>query len=238
LKAGVEVATPSWPGPELDGVIGVEAGSDVDRAGADGRRRLLFVSWRDLANRRAGGSEVLVDHLAAGMTARGDHVSLLCGGPSAQRPYAVIRSGGTYTQFIGAPLVYWRRLRESDLVVEVCNGMPFLAPLWSGRPQICLVNHVHTELWRMMFPRPVSALGRFAENRVMPWAHRDNLFLTVSDSTADALREIGVGDDRIRQICNGVVQPDPRTPRSSEPLFLALGRLTEYKRIDLLLRLW
>jgi glycosyltransferase involved in cell wall biosynthesis len=116
--------------------------------------------------------------------------------------------------------------------------MPFLAPLWSGRPQICLVNHVHTDLWRMMFPKPVARLGRFAESRVMPWAHRDNLFLTVSDSTADALREIGVGDDRIRQICNGVVQPDPLTPRSREPLFLALGRLTEYKRIDLLLRLW
>jgi glycosyltransferase involved in cell wall biosynthesis len=201
-------------------------------------RRLLFVAWRDLANRRAGGSEVLVDRLAAGMMARGDQVSLLCGGPSGERPYDVIRSGGTYSQFARAPLTYWRRLRDSDLVVEVCNGMPFLTPVWCNRPKICLVNHVHTELWRMMFPRPVAALGQFAESKVMPWAHRDNLFLTVSNSTADALREIGISDDRIRQICNGVVQPDPLTPRSPEPLFLALGRLTEYKRIDMLLRLW
>ena len=49
---------------------------------------------------------------------------------------------------------------------------------------------------------------------------------------------MGVDRDRIRQICNGVVQPDPLTPRSPEPLFLALGRLTDYKRLDLLLRLW
>ena len=35
-----------------------------------------------------------------------------------------------------------------------------------------------------------------------------------------------------------MVQPDPPTPRSPEPLFLALGRLAEYKRLDLLLRLW
>jgi glycosyltransferase involved in cell wall biosynthesis len=116
--------------------------------------------------------------------------------------------------------------------------MPFFAPAWSGRPQICLVNHVHTDLWRMMFPAPVAAAGQFLESRVMPWAHRGNLFLTVSNSTADALREIGVADSRIRQICNGVVQPDPLLPRSAEPLFLALGRLTEYKRIDMLLKLW
>ena len=203
-----------------------------------GPRSILFVAWRDLANRRAGGSEVLVDSLAAGMTSRGHDVTLLCGGPSAPRPYTVIRSGGTYSQFLRAPLAYARRLRASDLVVEVCNGMPFLTPAWCGRPQICLVNHMHTDLWRMMFPRPVAAFGQFAESRLMPWAHRNNLFLTVSNSTADSLREIGVADERIRQICNGVVQPDPLTPRSGEPLFLALGRLTEYKRIDLLLKLW
>ena len=37
---------------------------------------------------------------------------------------------------------------------------------------------------------------------------------------------------------NGVAPAGPPGPRSSEPLFLALGRLAEYKRIDLLLRLW
>jgi len=49
---------------------------------------------------------------------------------------------------------------------------------------------------------------------------------------------MGVADDRIRQICNGVVRPDPPTARSQDPLFLALGRLADYKRLDLLLRLW
>jgi glycosyltransferase involved in cell wall biosynthesis len=229
------IGAPGWEsaGWEPDGW---EPASDQRRA--DGGRKITFVAWRDLANRQAGGSEVLVDKLAAGMAARGDEVTLLCGGPSAERPYAVRRSGGTYSQFIRTPVAYWRHLRDSDLVVEVCNGMPFLAPFWSGRPQICLVNHVHTELWRLMFPPPVARLGIFAESKVLPWAHRRNLFLTVSNSTADALREMGVAGERIRQICNGVVQPDPLIPRSSEPMFLAFGRLTEYKRIDLLLRLW
>lgn len=179
-----------------------------------------------------------MDRLAAGMTARGDQVSLLCGGPTASREYSVVRSGGSYSQFLMAPATYWRRLRQSDLVVEVCNGMPFFTPAWCSRPQICLVNHVHTELWQLKFPRPVAAAGQFAESTIMPWLHRNNLFLTVSNSTAEALREMGVAQSRIRQICNGVVQPDPVTPRSPEPLFLALGRLADYKRIDLLLKLW
>jgi glycosyltransferase involved in cell wall biosynthesis len=220
-----------------DQVLAATGDGQRPGAGPPGRH-VVFIAWRDLASPRAGGSEVLVDRLAEGMTARGDRVTLLCGGPAAEHSYRVIRSGGTYTQFLRAPLTYRRRLHDADLVVEVCNGMPFLSPLWCRSPLICLVNHMHTELWRLRFPAPVAAAGRFAETRLMPRAHRNSLFLTVSNSTADALKEIGVAGGRIRQICNGVVQPDPLTPRSPRPLFLALGRLTEYKRIDLLLKLW
>ena len=107
------------------------------------RKSILFVAWRDLANRQAGGSEVLVDRLASGVLARGHRVTLLCGGTVAERPYRVVRNGGTYTQFLRAPLAYLRHFRSYDLIVEVCNGMPFLAPLWSRRPVLCLVNHMH-----------------------------------------------------------------------------------------------
>jgi glycosyltransferase involved in cell wall biosynthesis len=201
-------------------------------------RNILFIAWRDLANPRAGGSEVLVDQLASGLLTRGHRVTLLCAGPVAERPYQVRRSGGTYSQFVRAPLAYLRHFRNTDLIVEVCNGMPFLVPLWSRRPAICLVNHVHAELWPIRFRPPVSTVGRRVESTVMPWVHRKNLFLTVSSSTAESLERMGVGQDRIRQICNGVVRPDPPTPRSPDPLFLALGRLADYKRLDLLLRLW
>jgi glycosyltransferase involved in cell wall biosynthesis len=201
-------------------------------------RHIVFIAWRDLANPQAGGSETLVDRLAHGLTERGDRVTLLCGGPVAGRPYQVRRNGGTYSQFARAPFAFHRHLDDSDLVVEVCNGMPFLAPLWTRRPVVCLVNHVHTELWALRFPAPIAAAGRFTESTVMPWAHRRNLFLTVSASTFSALTQVGVKPDRIRLISNGVEPAPPAAPRSAEPLFLALGRLTEYKRIDLLLRLW
>jgi len=231
LQALAGTFTPAPWSPEVYGLtspLGVGAGS----------KNILFIAWRDLANRRAGGSEVLVDRLASGMLARGHRVTLLCGGAVAERPYRVVRNGGTYSQFLRAPLAYLRHFRNSDLIVEVCNGMPYLSPLWCRRPVLCLVNHVHTELWSMRFLPPVSTIGRNIERVVMPWVHRKNLFLTVSTSTAEALQEMGVGEGRIRQICNGVEEPDPPAPRSPEPLFLAMGRLTDYKRLDLLLRLW
>jgi glycosyltransferase involved in cell wall biosynthesis len=226
-----------WPTPADQGLTAEAPPSTHDETSPVTGRHIVFVSWRDLANPRAGGSEVLVDRLADGMTARGDQVTVLCGGPVAERRYRVVRNGGTYTQFLRAPLAY-QRLGGCDLVVEVCNGMPFFAPAWSRRPMVCLVNHVHTELWDVRLPRPLSTVGRYTESVLMPWAHRKNLFLTVSSSTAAALADLGVRPDRIRQVCNGVEPPQPLTPRSPEPLFLALGRLTDYKRIDLLLRLW
>jgi glycosyltransferase involved in cell wall biosynthesis len=199
------------------------------------------VSWRDVASPRAGGSELLIDQLASGLTARGDRVSVLCGGPASEngaQPYTVVRSGGTYTQYLGAPLAYARHLRDCDVVVEVCNGMPFLTPLWSRKPTICMVNHIHTDLWPLRFPPPLAAAGQFLERRAMPWAHRRNLMLTVSPSTARDLEALGIPRNRIRMLTNGVAPAGPPAPRSPQPLFLALGRLADYKRIDLLLRLW
>jgi glycosyltransferase involved in cell wall biosynthesis len=238
-------ALPADPGalPAGAGLSAETRGAEARGTGerpdwAGPRRNILFIAWRDLANRLAGGSEVLVDQLASGLAARGHRVTLLAGGTIAERPYPVRRNGGTYSQFLRAPLAYLRNFRDVDLIVEVCNGMPFLVPLWSKKPVICLVNHVHTELWPIRFRPPVSTVGRRIESTVMPWVHRENLFLTVSPSTAEALQGMGVADDRIRQICNGVVRPDPPTARSQDPLFLALGRLADYKRLDLLLRLW
>jgi glycosyltransferase involved in cell wall biosynthesis len=202
------------------------------------RRHIVIVAWRDLASPRAGGSELLVDQLANGMTGRGHKVTLLCGGDVADRPYQVVRSGGNYSQFMLAPLAFRRRVPPCDVVVEVCNGLPYLAPLWCDRPVVCLVNHVHTDLWALRYPAPISTLGRFAERVVMPRVHAGSLFLTVSSSSATDLTRIGVRADRIRLLHNGVEPIPAPTPRSPAPFFLALGRLVDYKRLDLLLSLW
>ncbi|WP_374195794.1 glycosyltransferase family 4 protein [Streptomyces sp. ISL-24] len=201
-------------------------------------RRIVFLARRDLGNPAAGGSELLVDRVADGLTAAGHQVTLLCGGPAAYRDYRVVSAGGDAGHFLRAKRAFARQVGDCDLLVEVCNGMPYLTPLWHKGPALCLVNHVHTDLWDMRYPGPMARLGRRLEHWALAGTHRGNLLVAVSDSTAEALRGIGVAPDRIRVVHNGVEDPGPLLPKAPQPLFVAVGRLVEYKRVDLLLRLW
>ncbi|MEU6521324.1 glycosyltransferase family 4 protein [Streptomyces sp. NPDC046924] len=238
-------SSPPLPAPLERGTPHRAALPGVPQALAEvfpGPRRIVFLAHRDLDNPSAGGSELLVDRLADGLSRMGHQVTLLCGGPATPvRDYRVVSAGGAYSHFLRARSAFARQVGDCDLLVEVCNGMPYLAPMWHRGPTLCLVNHVHTDLWRMRFGGPLAPaarIGRRLEHWALTGARRHGLLVAVSPSTADALHGIGVPRERIRVVHNGVEEPGPRTGRSPEPLFVAVGRLVEYKRIDLLLRLW
>jgi glycosyltransferase involved in cell wall biosynthesis len=196
------------------------------------------VAWRDLANPKAGGSEVVVDHYLRGLRERGHDVRLMCGGPIGDRDYPVHRIGGTYSQYLKAPMAHIKWLRRADVLLDVQNGIPFFSPLWRRKPTVCLVHHVHTEQWRQHFPAPVAAVGRMLESEAMPLAYGRTPYVAVSPGTARDLGKLGIPSDQITVVPNGVELVEPTAPRSEEPLFLALGRLVPHKRIDLLLELW
>jgi glycosyltransferase involved in cell wall biosynthesis len=181
---------------------------------------------------------MLIDRLAAGLTDRGHRAAVLCGGPVGERPYEVVDTGGTFGQYVGAPLAYWRRFRDWDLVVDVENGVPFFVPLWRRGPSLCLVHHVHRDQWITRFPAPIARFGWFLERRVMPRVHRRSLFVAVSVSTSEALQDIGVDPGRIRLLTNGVDLDIAPCDADSEPLFVMLGRLVPHKRVELVLEAW
>lgn len=200
--------------------------------------KILFVAWRDLANKLAGGSEVLIDTLAAGLTERGHDVTLLAANPVEPRAYEIRANGGTVSQYARAPFEYLRSFRDVDLVVDVANGLSFYSPLWRRKPSICFVNHIHTEQWNQWFPAPLAAIGKTLEQRAMPTVYRNRLFVAVSPSTAEGLEDIGVDRDRIRIIINGTHVPDDVGVEADEPLFVGLGRLVPHKRFELALEAW
>jgi glycosyltransferase involved in cell wall biosynthesis len=202
--------------------------------------RVLFVAWRDLAHPKAGGSEVLVDVLARGLQERGHDVTLMCGGPTERRPYRVVANGGTYSQYLMAPFRYARHFRDRDVVVDVVNGMPYFSPLWRRRPRLAAVTHVHTDQWARYFPRPVAAIASRLERRGLQLVYRKTHFFTISASSAADLQAIGVDPSRIHVVLLGTSVEEPAVPveRSSEPTFVALGRLAPNKRLGLLLDHW
>jgi glycosyltransferase involved in cell wall biosynthesis len=125
------------------------------------------------------------------------------------------------------------------VVVDVQNAIPFLSPLYCGRPVVVLVHHVHREQWGMLFGRRVARTGWWVESRLAPLVYRRAAYVTVSEATKAALVDLGVGADRIAVVHNGspvdaegVPGPVAKTP---EPSVVFLGRLVPHKRVELLI---
>ncbi len=201
--------------------------------------KILFQASRDLVHPHAGGSEVYMDHVMRGLHDRGHVVHLSVGGPIGAHVYEVSDSGGMFGQYPMAPLRLLSRRRTYDLVVDVANGMTYYSPLVRSGPTICLVHHVHTEMWSEWFSPPVAAFGRFLERQMMPLVYRSSTFVAVSESTKKELIRLGVAESRIEIVHNATLVPThPVHAKDVEPLFVAVGRLVPHKQLHLLLERW
>ncbi|MGZ0230168.1 MAG: glycosyltransferase, partial [Acidimicrobiales bacterium] len=138
-------------------------------------RRILVLAWRDVGDSAAGGSELYVQEVAAALSRSGHDVSILTSAVSGQPEditrdgVAVRRRGG---RLLSVPANIGRAAfieqRQADAVIDVWNGVPFLSPLWSRRPRVVVLHHLHGRLWHDNFSRPVAATGDFLERRVFP----------------------------------------------------------------------
>jgi glycosyltransferase involved in cell wall biosynthesis len=219
------------------------------------RRHVLFLNWRDTTNPEGGGSEVYLERIAAELVRHGYRATLLCaahGGAPAYEPLPtgvhVMRLGGRHTVYLRAALAYlagWlglgllsrRRLGRPDVLVDVCNGLPFLTPLYSRKPVITLVHHVHREQWPVVLPGWQARLGWWIESRVAVRVYRRCRYVTVSEATRAELTAMGVAEERISVVYNGT--PDlPGVPvtRSGHPSLVVLGRLVPHKQVEVALR--
>jgi glycosyltransferase involved in cell wall biosynthesis len=218
-------------------------------------RHVLFLNWRDTTNPDGGGSEVYVERVAAELVARGHRATVFCAahgnapteetGPTGVR---IIRRGGRHTVYFRAALLYVagalglgrlaaRRAGRPDVVVDVCNGLPFLSPLYSRKPVLALVHHVHREQWPIVLPRRRARLGWWIESRLAPRVYRRCRYVTVSEPTRSELAALGVAPERTTVIHNGTPETPPAAAaRAEKPTLLVLSRLVPHKRIEVALR--
>jgi glycosyltransferase involved in cell wall biosynthesis len=213
-----------------------------------GLRSVLLLCWRDTGHPQGGGSETYLQRIGAQLAASGVAVTLRTARyPGAPRREVIDgvrinRAGGRYSVYVWALLAMamarlgmgpLRRVRP-DVVVDTQNGLPFLARLVYGRRVAVLVHHCHREQWPVAGPI-LGRLGWFVESRLSPWVHRRHQYVTVSLPSARDLNGLGVANDRIALVRNGLDEAPEASlsgPRARNPRVLVLSRLVPHKQIE------
>ncbi|SCL15161.1 Glycosyltransferase involved in cell wall bisynthesis [Micromonospora rhizosphaerae] len=217
---------------------------------------MLFLNWRDTRNPEGGGSEVYVERIAGELVARGYRATIFCAAHTDAAAEEVndagvrlVRRGGRHTVYAWAALCYLagalglgplsarRSGRRPQVLVDVCNGLPFLSPLWARRPVFNLVHHVHREQWPVVLGRRAARFGWWVESRLAVRVYRRCRYVTVSAATRSELASLGVAADRVTVVHNGTPElPGTDAVRAAYPLLVVLGRLVPHKRVEVALR--
>ena len=216
-----------------------------DIAAAAGLSRIHLLAWRDLDDVEAGGSEVHAANVARLWAEAGIEVTMRTSYAQGHPPadvrdgYHVIRKAGRYLVFPRAALSEATgRHGPRDGLVEIWNGMPFLSPLWSGQPRVVWLHHLHGDMWKMVLPPRLAAMGQFLEHRIAPAFYRSTRIVTLSESSKRQLvSELRFRPERVSVVPPGIdPQFSPGGERSPVPLVVAVGRLVPVKHFDRLLR--
>jgi cellulose synthase/poly-beta-1,6-N-acetylglucosamine synthase-like glycosyltransferase/glycosyltransferase involved in cell wall biosynthesis/O-antigen/teichoic acid export membrane protein len=208
-----------------------------------GGQRILIFNWRDTKHAFAGGAETYIHELSKRWAASGNEVTLFCGndGKNLRNELVdgvrVVRRGGFYFVYIWAFLYYIVKFRgRYDIIIDSQNGIPFFTPLYAKEPVYCLMHHVHQGIFQKYLIWPLAKLASFLEKSVMPFTYRNTKFITVSNSSLNDMRKLGLGSAGIDVIFPGVdleiLKPGQR---HQNPLILYLGRLKAYKSVDVLI---
>lgn len=215
------------------------------RIGARGRsgknkKHVVVLNWRDPWHPEGGGSEIYIEQVTKRLVAAGNDVTTMTARYPGSRAEEVVdgvryvRRGKHMSVYLWAAfMLLTGRLGHIDRVIEVQNGMPFLARLFTRAKVVVLVHHVHREQWPVVGP-VLARIGWFMESRVGPWVNRDGQYVAVSQVTANELVELGVDAERIRIAYNGVPPVPPFTPvdKDEHPSLVALSRLVPHKQVE------
>jgi glycosyltransferase involved in cell wall biosynthesis len=239
--------SPLAPGQDLPVVSQVDGALiPAPRRGPDpvgGGRDVLLLNWRDLTHPEGGGSELYVESLASRLARGGDRVTVFCadhgGAPRDEVKDGVrfVRRGSHVTVYLwAAVLMVLGRLGRKGVVVEVHNGVPFLARLFTRRKVVVLVHHVHREQWPVVFGPRTARIGWWLESWLAPRVNRRCDYVAVSEVTKAELVGLGVAASHISVVHNGTSRPLRTTAgRAANPTIAVLGRLVPHKRVELVL---
>lgn len=204
------------------------------------QKNILLLNWRDTLNPYAGGAEIFAKELAKRLIKDGFRVIWFCSKEKNQptkdtvEGIDIIRKGSWMTVYLWAFFYYIFKLRKNtDIIIDCQNGIPFFSPLYSRKKVICVVHHVHREVFRRYSPNKfIKYFGIFLES-LIPIIYKKSKMVAVSPSSKEALEKILRVKNNIYIIYNGTEHQRFFPGEKNEtPIILYLGRLKKYKKIN------
>jgi glycosyltransferase XagB len=207
-------------------------------------KRILIFNWRDLRHKYSGGAEVYIESMARKWVAAGNQVTLFSGNDGfsprseIREGVEILRRGGFYFVYFWGFFYYIFRFRgKYDIIIDCHNGIPFFTPLYCHKRIFCLMHHVHQEVFRESLSKPLALFASFLENKLMPLVYKNIQIITVSESSKQQILDLGLGISGIWVVNPGIDFKNSRIEsKSKDPLILYLGRLKQYKSIDVLIK--
>lgn len=203
--------------------------------------RVLVLNWRDVRHPYAGGAERYLHEISKRLAQRGHTVRWLTAGfPGGARHevidgVSVTRTGNALTVYFAVPIEYLRScVDQYDVIVDSENGIPFFSPLYSLKAKLCVLYHVHREVFLTQLRPPLSWLLAWVETRLMPVVYRNVSFVAISQGTRAEMERLRLTRKPILVVPSGVDPLLEPGAKSARPTVAYVGRLKRYKRVDLL----
>ncbi len=209
--------------------------------------KILIFNWRDIKHPCAGGAEIGLHEQAKRWADWGHQVSFFTSRPPGSAAYDTIdgvhvyRAGGFYSVYARAAVSYLSSLhRETDVILDSINGIPFFTPVYSSKPSVGLMHHVHSSQFLVEMGPVLGRIGRTVE-KCFPLITRYDKVICISQSTAEEMRKRLLNADRLplEVVYYGIDQAfyTPGEKKFERPTILYLGRIKRYKRLDRLVSL-
>src|SRR3989344_4482579 len=210
--------------------------------------KILIFNWKDIKHPYAGGAEVNI-HEQAKRWAKDRH-EVIQFSPKFKNSkdkelvdgVNIIRAGGRFSIYLIAPFYYLFKLRkETDVIIDIENGIPFFSPLFSRKPKICIMHHVHQNVFFKELPFFIAWFPYLLERYGVRIVYRHTNVVAVSKTTKEEMENLlGIESKNIQIVYNGINHNEFITDvtKTEYPSILYFGRLMKYKRIDLLIELF
>ncbi|MDD3719621.1 MAG: glycosyltransferase family 4 protein [Actinomycetota bacterium] len=207
--------------------------------------KILIFNWRDIKHPNAGGAEIGLHEQAKRWVNWGYRVGLFTSRPKGSPAYDVIdgvevyRAGGFYSVYARAATAYLSSLRrDTDVILDSINGIPFFTPAYASKPSVGLMHHVHSDQFLVEMGPLLGHIGRTVE-RCFPLLARYDTVICISQSTADDMRKYLINAERLplKVVYYGIDKSfyTPGEEKFERPTIIYLGRVKRYKRLERLI---